>query len=72
MVSLCLLLLSASLVSGFKIQKPGLTLPPDAIVQREQVKQLFTNAFSAYTEFAFGHDDLQREWAYSQHPETQF
>ena len=64
MVSTRLLLVAAaSLPTAFAgmVQKPGLKLPPGADKSREQVTQIFTNAFSAYTKFAFGHDDLSRQ-----------
>jgi len=43
------------------VQKPGLQLPPSAAASKQQVKKIFTDAFSAYTKFAFGHDDLTRK-----------
>ncbi|KAF8512523.1 glycoside hydrolase family 47 protein [Hysterangium stoloniferum] len=63
MVSTQLLLLGLSLspsvlASGLLVQKPGLKLPPSAAASKAQVKQIFSNAFNAYTEFAFSHDDL--------------
>jgi hypothetical protein len=57
---LVLSLLPSALASGAIVQKPGLQLPPSAAASRAQVQQIFTNAFHAYTEFAFGHDDLTR------------
>lgn len=61
MVSLRLLVIAISFSpSAFavQVQKPGLKLPPGASAAQAQVKQIFTNAFSAYEKFAFGHDDL--------------
>ncbi|KIJ32152.1 glycoside hydrolase family 47 protein [Sphaerobolus stellatus SS14] len=49
---------SPSALAAFTIQKPKLQVPPNFAPVRDEVKDLFTNAFSAYTKFAFGHDDL--------------
>ena len=64
MVSTRLLLVAAaSLPAAFAgtVQKPGLKLPPGTDVLAQNVTQIFSNAFSAYTKFAFGHDDLSRQ-----------
>ncbi|KAF8586606.1 glycoside hydrolase family 47 protein [Ramaria rubella] len=59
MVSHTLLVaLSLSSTVFGQVQKPDLTLPNGANASRAQVVSLFEDAFQAYTEFAFGHDDL--------------
>ncbi|KAI5115000.1 hypothetical protein M0805_004707, partial [Coniferiporia weirii] len=45
--------------SAASVQKAGLTLPSDAAQDANRVKSMFTEAFSTYKEFAFGHDDLR-------------
>jgi mannosyl-oligosaccharide alpha-1,2-mannosidase len=50
----------SSTVFALQVQKPGLTVPPGAAAAQAQVKQIFTNAFSAYKTFAFPHDDLSK------------
>lgn len=44
------------------VQKAGLQLPDSAAASRDQATQLFTTAFNAYSQFAFGHDDLTRTY----------
>lgn len=63
MVPKQLLFVAVSLPFAFAglVQKPGIKLPPGADQTRDQVKQIFSNAFQAYTKFAFGHDDLMRQ-----------
>ena len=58
--SLSFTLSFSSVVLG-QVQKPGLQLPPGADAAQTKVKQIFTNAFSAYQKFAFTHDDLTRK-----------
>ncbi|KAG6844318.1 hypothetical protein H0H87_007848 [Tephrocybe sp. NHM501043] len=57
---LATVLLAISLPSALaaNVQKSDLQLPPDAAVHREAVKKIFTDSYSAYKKFAFGHDDL--------------
>jgi mannosyl-oligosaccharide alpha-1,2-mannosidase len=40
------------------IQKSGLQLPADAASNRQSVKTVFMNAYSAYKQYACTHDDL--------------
>ncbi|EGO29662.1 glycoside hydrolase family 47 protein [Serpula lacrymans var. lacrymans S7.9] len=51
---------SASLpaVHAGNVQKPGLTLPANASIQQDAVKQIFNTSYTAYKQYAWGHDDL--------------
>ncbi|KAG6896909.1 hypothetical protein C0992_005311 [Termitomyces sp. T32_za158] len=49
---------SVSAILAANVQKPDLQLPPDAAVHQAAVTKIFTDSFSAYEKFAFGHDDL--------------
>jgi mannosyl-oligosaccharide alpha-1,2-mannosidase len=40
------------------VQKPGLTLPADAAINKVKAQKIFTDSYSAYKTYAFGHDDL--------------
>ena len=41
------------------VQVPNLTLPPDAAANKQAVKDAFVSAYSTYTKYAYGHDDLE-------------
>ncbi|KAI0078383.1 glycoside hydrolase family 47 protein [Panus rudis PR-1116 ss-1] len=45
-------------VFGANVQNPFLRLPSDAPTHRQAVVDIFLESYSAYKEFAFGHDDL--------------
>ncbi|KAI5118171.1 hypothetical protein M0805_005793 [Coniferiporia weirii] len=49
----------AGATSAASVQKPGLTLPSEAAADAALIKEMFSDAFSTYNKFAFGHDDLQ-------------
>ncbi|KAF9568668.1 glycoside hydrolase family 47 protein [Agrocybe pediades] len=51
------LLLASSAIAG-PVQGPLIILPPSARTHRDAVVQIFNESFSAYQQFAFGHDDL--------------
>ncbi|KAJ6588848.1 glycoside hydrolase family 47 protein [Mycena capillaripes] len=53
-----LLGLSSSSWAGVTVQKPGLTVPHKYASRRDAAQKLFTTSYSAYKQFAFGHDDL--------------
>ncbi|KAK7032614.1 hypothetical protein VNI00_012877 [Paramarasmius palmivorus] len=58
--SLCVLLAlsSASTTLAGRVQKDYLVVPPTAYGNRDAVKQIFVDSYTAYKKFAFGHDDL--------------
>ncbi|GJJ15130.1 hypothetical protein Clacol_009405 [Clathrus columnatus] len=56
-LSFVTLALSPYALAAITVQKPGLSVPSEFAASKDAVKELFTNAFSAYTKFAFGHDD---------------
>ncbi|GJJ15116.1 hypothetical protein Clacol_009391 [Clathrus columnatus] len=56
-LSFVALALSPYALAAITVQKPGLSVPSEFAASKDAVKELFTNAFSAYTKFAFGHDD---------------
>jgi len=59
----CLLLVLPFSPTAFSlVQKAGLQVPASAAASKQQVVQMFTEAYGAYKTFAFGHDDLAREW----------
>ncbi|KAF8183135.1 glycoside hydrolase family 47 protein [Pholiota molesta] len=43
---------------GDLVQKQGLVLPTQAAQLRDDVKTIFTDSYSAYKTYAFGHDDV--------------
>ncbi|KZW01083.1 seven-hairpin glycosidase, partial [Exidia glandulosa HHB12029] len=51
-------LLLPLLVAGAQVQKAGLKLPDDAAANKELVHKTFLEAYGAYKQYAFGHDDL--------------
>ncbi|KIM46842.1 glycoside hydrolase family 47 protein [Hebeloma cylindrosporum] len=51
------LALAGSVFAG-PVQNPHIVLPPSARGHRDTVQQIFTESYSAYKQFAFGHDDL--------------
>ncbi|KAF8155649.1 glycoside hydrolase family 47 protein [Crassisporium funariophilum] len=51
------LALSGSALAA-NVQKANLVLPRSASGHRDAVEKIFTDSYSAYKEFAFGHDDL--------------
>ncbi|KAF5379218.1 hypothetical protein D9615_005884 [Tricholomella constricta] len=52
------LALSLPISFAANVQKDGLVLPPDAGIHKAAVQQIFEDSYSAYKQFAFGHDDL--------------
>ncbi|ESK85838.1 glycoside hydrolase family 47 protein [Moniliophthora roreri MCA 2997] len=57
--ALCVFLaLSASTTLAGRVQKEGLVVPTSAYGNRDAVKQIFVDSYTAYKRFAFGHDDL--------------
>lgn len=48
-------------LAAITVQKSGLSVPPEFASSKDAVKEIFSNAFSAYSKFAFGHDDLTRK-----------
>ncbi|KAK0452349.1 glycoside hydrolase family 47 protein [Armillaria borealis] len=50
-------LLCTATIAG-PVQKAGLSLPKDASIHRDAVKEIFQESYAAYKKFAFGHDDL--------------
>ncbi|KAI3600439.1 glycoside hydrolase family 47 protein [Moniliophthora roreri] len=57
--ALCIFLaLSASTTLADRVQKENLVVPPAAYGNRDAVKQIFVDSYTAYKRFAFGHDDL--------------
>ncbi|EKM58119.1 glycoside hydrolase family 47 protein [Phanerochaete carnosa HHB-10118-sp] len=46
-------------VTAERVQNPVLNLPSDASAQQQAVKNIFLESYSAYKQFAFGHDDLE-------------
>jgi len=45
-------------VWGQQVQKPNLRVPPSAAKNKAAVVKIFNTSYTAYKEFAFGHDDL--------------
>jgi mannosyl-oligosaccharide alpha-1,2-mannosidase len=52
------LILAGSALGGPVVQNPNIILPSTAAAHQAAVVQIFTESYSAYKEFAFGHDDL--------------
>ncbi|KAF9051542.1 glycoside hydrolase family 47 protein [Panaeolus papilionaceus] len=48
----------SDLARAERIQRPDLFLPSSAAANRAAVVKIFNDSFSAYEQFAFGHDDL--------------
>ncbi|KZW01108.1 seven-hairpin glycosidase [Exidia glandulosa HHB12029] len=57
-LSLSLSISIPSLVAAANVQKAGLTLPSDAASNAQLVKDVFLDAYGAYKDKAWGHDDL--------------
>ncbi|KAJ7126138.1 glycoside hydrolase family 47 protein [Mycena epipterygia] len=55
---LLLLGLSSSSWAGVTVQKAGLRVPHKYAHRRDDAQKLFETSYSAYKQFAFGHDDL--------------
>ncbi|KAF8183018.1 glycoside hydrolase family 47 protein [Mycena galopus ATCC 62051] len=55
---LVLLGLSPFSWAGVMVQRSGLAVPPAYASRRDDVEKLFTTSYTAYKQFAFGHDDL--------------
>ncbi|KAJ7255450.1 glycoside hydrolase family 47 protein [Mycena haematopus] len=55
---LTLLGAASSSLAGVTVQKAGLTVPAKYASQKAAVEKIFTTSYSAYKEFAFGHDEL--------------
>ncbi|KAH7099774.1 hypothetical protein BKA62DRAFT_708800 [Auriculariales sp. MPI-PUGE-AT-0066] len=45
-------------VTARSVQKAGLTVPPEYTESKGAVVRIFTEAFSAYEKYAWGHDDV--------------
>ncbi|KAK7022107.1 alpha-1,2-mannosidase [Favolaschia claudopus] len=45
-------------LAGVTVQKPGLKVPAQYQSNRAAAEKIFTTSYSAYKEFAFGHDEL--------------
>ncbi|EEB92536.1 hypothetical protein MPER_08939 [Moniliophthora perniciosa FA553] len=52
------LTLSASATLADRVQREGLVLPTSAYENRDAVKQIFVDSYTAYKKYAFGNDDL--------------
>ncbi|KAJ4482500.1 glycoside hydrolase family 47 protein [Lentinula aciculospora] len=52
------ILCTCSISSAGPVQIPNLQVPASAAVHQQAVKDIFLQSYSAYSEFAFGHDSL--------------
>ncbi|KAJ7078557.1 glycoside hydrolase family 47 protein [Mycena belliarum] len=55
---LTLLGLSSRALAGVTVQKPGLKVPAKYASNRAAAQKIFTDSYTAYKKFAFGHDEL--------------